>query len=85
MGAATEHVTITATAPIIQTEDSSVGSVVNSATIENTPLNGRLNITGLLALAPGIQNAGSQDGIPAFGVTPAISRASPYGGLDFQH
>ena len=83
VGAATEHVTITATAPIIQTEDSSVGSVVNSATIENTPLNGRLNITGLLALAPGIQNAGSQDGIPAFGVTPAISGASPYGGIDF--
>lgn len=83
MGAATEHVTITATALIIETEDSSVGSVVNSATIENTPLNGRLNITGLLALAPGIQNAGSQDGIPAFGVTPAISGASPYGGIDF--
>jgi hypothetical protein len=83
VGAASDRMTVSEDAPVIQTEDAAVASVVNSATIENTPLNGRLNITGLLALAPGIQNAGSQDGIPAFGVTPAINGASAYGGIDF--
>jgi hypothetical protein len=83
VGAAADRVTVSADAPIIQTQDVAVASVVNSDTIVNTPLNGRLNITGLMTLAPGIQNAGAQDAIPAFGVTPSIGGASPYGGIDF--
>jgi hypothetical protein len=83
VGSQTDKVTVTAEAPPIQTEDSSVGLVIDSATIVNTPLNGRLNITGLMALAPGIQNAGSQDSIPVFGITPSVGGASAYGSAGF--
>lgn len=80
-----DQVTVTSEAPPIQTQDSSVGLVVDSATITDTPLNGRLGITGLLALAPGVQAAGSQDQIPVFGVTPAINAGSrnAYGAVGF--
>jgi hypothetical protein len=83
VGSQTDKVTVTAEAPPIQTEDSSVGLVIDSATIVNTPLNGRLNITGLMALAPGIQNAGAQDSIPVFGITPSVGGASAYGSTAF--
>lgn len=83
VGSQTDKVTVTAEAPPIQTEDSSVGLVIDTATIVNTPLNGRLNITGLMALAPGIQNAGSQDSIPVFGITPSVGGASAYGSAGF--
>ncbi|MEG9437743.1 TonB-dependent receptor [Edaphobacter sp. HDX4] len=83
IGSQSEKVTVTAEAPPIQTEDSSVGLVIDAATITNTPLNGRLNITGLMALAPGIQNAGAQDSIPVYGVTPSVGGASAYGSAGF--
>lgn len=83
VGSQTEKVTVTAEAPPIQTQDSSVGLVIDTATITNTPLNGRLNITGLMALAPGIQNAGAQDSIPVYGVTPSVGGASAYGSTGF--
>ncbi|WP_260706690.1 TonB-dependent receptor [Edaphobacter flagellatus] len=83
VGSQTDKVTVTAEAPPIQTEDSSVGLVIDSATITNTPLNGRLNITGLMALAPGIQNAGSQDSIPVYGITPSVGGASAFGSAGF--
>ena len=76
VGAQQEQVTVTAGAPVIQTEDSSIGLVIDAATITDTPLNGRLGITGLLALAPGVQGAGSQDQIPVFGITPSINSGS---------
>lgn len=69
-------VQVTSAPPVIQTEDSSVGLVINSNTIENTPLNGRLNIIGLLALAPGVQSSGAQDQVPVYGVTPAIGTST---------
>lgn len=85
IGAQQEQVTVTSGAPPIQTEDSSVGLVIDAATITDTPLNGRLGITGLLALAPGVQNAGSQDQIPIYGVTPSINSGArnAYGAVGF--
>ncbi len=85
VGSEQQRVTVTANAPIIQTQDSSIGSVVDAATIVNTPLNGRLSIMGLMALAPGVQGAGSQDQIPVFGVTPSIGTGSrnSYGGVGY--
>jgi len=85
VGSESQKVTVTAGAPIIQTQDSSVGSLVDAATIVNTPLNGRLSIIGLIALAPGVQGAGSQDQIPVFGVTPSVGTGSrnSYGGVGF--
>jgi len=80
-----QQITVVADAPAIQTEESTIAAVVDSATIVNTPLNGRLGIIGLLALAPGVQGAGSQDQIPVYGVTPAVGTGarSAYGGVNF--
>lgn len=83
VGTQNESVVVTTSAPIIQTEDSSVGHVIDSQAIQNTPLNGRLSIMGLMALEPGVQAPGAQDQIPVFGVTPAIGTGSrnAYGGM----
>lgn len=83
VGSQADKVTVTAEAPPIQTQDSSVGLVIDTPTITNTPLNGRLNITGLMALAPGIQNPGAQDSIPIYGITPSVGGASAYGSAGF--
>lgn len=85
LGEQKDQVTVTSGAPAIQTEDSSIGLVIDAATITDTPLNGRLGITGLLALAPGVQGAGAQDQIPVFGVTPSINAGSrnAYGAVEF--
>ncbi|MBN9616184.1 MAG: collagen-binding protein [Acidobacteriales bacterium 59-55] len=85
VGQESQQVTVIAGAPVIQTEESQISAVVDSATIVNTPLNGRLGIIGLLALAPGVQGAGSQDQIPVYGVTPAMGTGarSAYGGVGY--
>jgi hypothetical protein len=83
VGAAQETVEVTSGPPVIQTEDSSIGSVIDSQAIQNTPLNGRLGINGLVALAPGVQGVGAQDQLDTRGVTPAIGTGgrNAYGGL----
>jgi Carboxypeptidase regulatory-like domain/TonB dependent receptor len=53
-GAATETVTVTEAPPLLQTEDASVGQVVNEQTVNNLPLNGR-NFTFLAQLGAGMQ------------------------------
>ena len=45
-------------APVIQSESSSVGAVVESRQILGVPLNGR-SLFNVLSLAPGVQNAGT--------------------------
>ena len=83
VGLISEHVTVTADqTPLLQTEDVSVGAVVQSEQVESLPLNGR-NFTQLLELSPGTvpstetprftnadpQLAGNQrNGMPAFDV-----------------
>ena len=64
IGQTTERVEVTDQAAPISTEATDVGKVVDNTSIQRIPLNGRLNINGLLALAPGIQNAGPQDQVP---------------------
>jgi hypothetical protein len=76
IGSVTENVQVTGEAPVISTEDPQIGKVIDNKSITQLPLNGRLNIAGLLALAPGVQNAGSQDQVPYFGVTPTVSGGS---------
>jgi hypothetical protein len=77
VGTEQQRVTVTASdVPVIQTEDSSVGAVIEANTIVNTPLNGRLSVMGLMALAPGVQNAGAQDQVPVYGVTPSVGSSS---------
>jgi hypothetical protein len=83
VGSTSETVVVTGAPPVIQTEDSSVGLVVDSQTIQNTPLNGRLSLMGLIALAPGVQGAGAQDQLAVRGVTPSIGTGTrnSYGGF----
>src|SRR5271154_2636782 len=52
-GATTETVEVTTAAPVLQTEDSSVGQVVNEQSVNNLPLNGR-NFTFLAQLGAGV-------------------------------
>jgi hypothetical protein len=51
-GASTETVTVTSQAPLMQTQESSVGQVMDTQTIESVPLNGR-NWVYIAQLAPG--------------------------------
>jgi hypothetical protein len=83
IGSQQETVIVTGAPPVIQTEDSSIGLVVDSQTILNTPLNGRLSLMGLIALAPGVQGAGAQDQLAVRGVTPSIGTGTrnSYGGF----
>ena len=59
LGAVAQTVEVTSALPLVQTSTSEVGSVVDSKQIMMMPLNGRTNLWGMLALAPGVQLAGS--------------------------
>jgi hypothetical protein len=54
-GATSERVEVSASAPLMQTEDASVGQVIGSHQIENQALNGR-NFTFLAQLAAGVNS-----------------------------
>jgi len=83
VGGAGETVEVTGTPPVLQTESSSVGQVIDSEAIQNAPLNGRLGLMGLIAQAPGIQGVGPQDQLATRGETFAAGTGSrnSYGGL----
>jgi len=66
IGSQQQTVNVTGESPVIQTENSSVGLVVDSATIQNTPLNGHLSILGLLNLVPGVQDVANEFLGPGF-------------------
>ena len=76
VGALSETVEVSGAAPAIQTTDSSIGSVIESQAIQNTPLNGRLSLMGLIALAPGVQGVGAQDQLATRGLTFAAGTGS---------
>lgn len=67
VGANTTSVNVTASAPLVQTDTSSVESVIDSKQISTMPLDGRTNIFGLLALAPGVQGGAWGMYVPKFG------------------
>ena len=83
VGSQAESVEVTSSGPVIQTEDSSIGQVIDAQAIQNTPLNGRLSVMGLIALAPGMQGVGAQDQMATRGLTFAAGTGSrnAYGGL----
>jgi len=83
VGATTESVEVTTAPPVIQTEESSIGQLIDAQAIQNTPLNGRLSVMGLIALAPGMQGVGAQDQMATRGLTVAAGTGSrnSYGGL----
>ena len=55
LGSTNERIEVSAAAPLMQTEDASVGQVVDSHTINNMALNGR-NFTFLAQLAAGVNS-----------------------------
>lgn len=59
VGQTTTSVQVTAQTPLIQTDSTYVGNIVDSKQIEQTPLNGRENAYSLLGLAPGVQRPNS--------------------------
>jgi len=58
-GAVTQTVEVTGAPPALQTQDASVGQVVNSRSVNNLPLNGR-NFTFLAQIVAGVNNAASR-------------------------
>src|SRR5213075_2622342 len=50
-----ETIEVTGAAPLLQTQDASVGQVVNTRNVDNLPLNGR-NFTFLAQLAAGVNS-----------------------------
>lgn len=85
IGSDQQTVNVSSEAPVIQTETSSVGLVVDSATIQNTPLNGHVSILGLINLVPGVQDVAAQDQVPVRGVTLAFgtNQRNSYGDVGF--
>ena len=67
VGATTTKVNVTAGVPLVQTDTSSVESVIDSKQISMMPLDGRSNIFPLLALAPGVQGGAWGFYTPKFG------------------
>jgi outer membrane receptor protein involved in Fe transport len=61
VGQQTEKVLVTTAAPIMQTENASLGQVVGGKAVTNIPLNGR-NVLALVALVPGVVPQGSSSG-----------------------
>ncbi|MEJ7608775.1 MAG: carboxypeptidase-like regulatory domain-containing protein [Bryobacteraceae bacterium] len=57
LGAVTESVLVEATAPLVESETSSVGQVIETKQIEDLPLNGR-NFVQLAILGPGVTGVG---------------------------
>lgn len=68
VGDVATSVEVEASAPVIQTETTSIGSVVDNRQIQTMPLNGRGSIYSLLALAPGVQRSAQNPVISASGV-----------------
>jgi hypothetical protein len=61
IGSSTEEVTVTTQAPIIQSENASLGQVVQGKAVTDMPLNGR-NVLALVGLIPGVVPQGSSGG-----------------------
>ncbi len=61
LGNLTETVLVTGEAPVLQTQNASVGLVVSSRPVQDLPLNGR-NVLNLISLAPSVVPQGGSEG-----------------------
>jgi hypothetical protein len=81
VGAVTQTIEVTAQTPLLQAQTSDLGTVVESRTVTEMPLNGR-NVISLAQLSPGIQPQG-----PPSGGNSSMSNpvgANPFAAGDFQ-
>lgn len=79
VGNITESVTVTDATPDLQTDTSSLSSVIEGKAVLQTPINGR-NVNNLLALVPGVIVGGSTSGNPIGNTTNgSITNAISYG------
>jgi hypothetical protein len=81
VGAVTQTIEVTAQTPLLQPQSSDLGTVVESRTVTEMPLNGR-NVIALAQLSPGIQPQG-----PPSGGNSSMSNpvgANPFAAGDFQ-
>ena len=58
VGVVSTRTEVEATAPVVQSETSSIGQVVDSRQVTKMPLDGRGNLNGLLSLTPGVMTTG---------------------------
>ena len=58
VGTVATRTEVEASAPVVQSETSSIGQVVDSRQVTKMPLDGRSSLNGLLALAPGVMSTG---------------------------
>ena len=63
VGDAAQVIEVTAETPLLQTETSSLGQVVESRAVQQMPLNGR-NVLNLVSLVPGVVPQGQSTGNP---------------------
>jgi hypothetical protein len=61
VGSVNESITVTSSEPLLQSDSSTVSTVIEEHQIQNTPLNGR-NVMNLSALTPGVVPQGSTSG-----------------------
>jgi hypothetical protein len=61
LGSLQETVSVTGEAPLLQTENASVGTVVGARAVQELPLNGR-NVLNLIAVAPTVVPQGGSEG-----------------------
>ena len=74
VGSPTENVLVTAQTPLLQSEQSSVGAVVDERKIVDLPLNGR-NFVQLAFMMPGVNTGDRTDGLgPGGGISIAGAR-----------
>ena len=59
LGSSSESVSVAANAVLVNTEDATVGTVVERQVVENMPLNGR-SFQGLITLTPGVATVAAQ-------------------------
>jgi hypothetical protein len=69
VGEVVEQVTVTSTAPLLQTEDAQIGALVENKRVEELPLNGR-NFTQLALLVPGTTEGVTGSYEATFGLGP---------------
>src|SRR5215467_2841108 len=58
VGTVTERVEVAAQSSVVETERPTLSAVINQTQITQLPFNGRYDLSGLIALAPGVQRSG---------------------------